>query len=205
MKDNSKMALYASQTNIGVYIAYVAGDVNNYNYGMPKIANQERSAHHQTETTEDTDRRQEESSVCTMPSQLTNDIFRTVIKEGELDMQELWLWIDSHFIKRLTYQYDWMALWRILIDKKLIRNSRWQTRQFVDQMEAWFPDAPVKCDAASINLYRSGYLGDHAYIDWNEEDFEEYKKGKQHIEGFHRLHELCKDLSLALQPAELVK
>ena len=42
MKDQQDMTLYANQTNIGVYINYVHGNVNNYNYGMPKVAGQNK-------------------------------------------------------------------------------------------------------------------------------------------------------------------
>ena len=63
----------------------------------------------------------------------------------------------------------------------------------------------IKCDAGSINLYRSGYLGDTCSSDWEEETFERRMKNKQRMEGFRRLNDLCHDLMTKLDMKKLVR
>lgn len=205
MNDQQDMTLYAKQTNIGVYIEYVHGNVNNYNYGLPKVASQHKTTAYDEVVSSEKSCEPDDTYICPTPEQLRNDIFKTAFNEGELDLVKLWLWIDANFLKRLANQYDWMALWRVLTDKHLIRNSRQTTKAFVTQMEAWFVEPPQKCNAGSINLYRSGYLGETPNCDWNEETFERRMKNKQRMEGFRRLNDLCHDLMKELDMKKLTK
>ena len=87
MKDQQDMTLYANQTNIGVYISYVHGNVNNYNYGMPKVAGQNKETARE-EAAPEKACEPDDTHICPMPEQLHNDLFKTDIKEGELDMMK---------------------------------------------------------------------------------------------------------------------
>jgi len=144
-----------------------------------------------------------------MPNKLDNMIFRTQFNDQELDLQKLWHWINNHFMKRLTYKYDWFALWRILKDKGLIRNRMVSTRDFVKQMTAWFVNQAQECicNDGNVNLYRSGYLGKTEYSNWCREKFEEQldKKPKQRIEGFDRLSDLCAEMTQDFKISSLFK
>ncbi len=126
-----------------------------------------------------------------------NIIFRTHYRGREIDHKKLWDWINEYFLKRLTYKYDWFALWRILKDSGLIQNSKTSTSDFVRQMNIWYRDVHTECvcNEGNVNLYRSGYLGKTEYKYWRKADFLEQMKPKQREEGFDRLNDLCVYLS----------
>lgn len=144
-----------------------------------------------------------------MPDNLENIIFRTHYQDHELDFQKLWIWVNRHFMKRLSNKYEWFALWRVLKDKGLIRNRMVSTRDFVRQMKAWFKDQDSECMCSdyNVNLYRSGYLGMTEYRDWCQETFEEQleKKTKQRLDGYLRLSELCADMLQAFKITDFFK
>ena len=157
---------------------------------------QTQHAHSETETT---------AVDCEKPAALTNDIFREKLPEGELDLDKLWEWIGLHFLKRLTNQYDWFALWRVLKDKRLIRNTQLSTHAFVEQMRKWYPEYKDQCKDGNVNLYRTGYLGKTEFSNWRQAIFEQTMKKKQRKEGYERLEELCRDLMTELRREDLVK
>ena len=195
MNEKEYTRTYACQTNYGLLIANVEGDVNVYanpggQGGQAQPVQEEPT----------------ESEVCTeiLVPEDDNLIFRTEVNGLPLDLERLKSWIEAYFIKRLANQYDWFALWRVLMDKHLIRNSKTTTRLFVEQMSKWFQDPPLPCEEGSINLYRSGYLGETPSCDWNDEKFENRIKGKQRMNGYFRLHDLCGDLMADMNKERLI-
>ena len=144
-----------------------------------------------------------------MPSVLINLIFKTTFNQVQL--KKLWCWIKEQFIDNIRYPYHYLSLLLFLenhhsnlLEKSYLSNSDMQT-----QMEAWFPEAKIKCSADAIGTYRNGYFNSekYTYSSWLYSygklpiDYE-YKKD-QFSAGFEALNKLCHNLEIYLSELKL--
>lgn len=131
-----------------------------------------------------------------------NLIFRRYRDGRAVDMEKLRLWIDDNFVCRVNFSYEWLALWRILVDEGFIDSGRTKASEFERQMRGWYPQAPCPCDSGALRLYRYGYLGDKPFRAWDEEEFRLKMQKKQTVKGFRRLYGLCTDLTEGLRATD---
>ena len=129
-----------------------------------------------------------------------NYIFKQNYLNGlTLNLVELKKRIKEKFFDDVCAKYDWFALWRILKDHDFLRDYKSST--FVKQMELWFGEEKLNGVAAAMNIYRSGYLGNYSFKEWEKGAFLKKMKGKQSEDGYNRLSSLCgyleKELDLA--------
>lgn len=134
-------------------------------------------------------------------AQHENLVFRKFVDRKVLDMEALYSWIAQSFLPRLTANYEWFALYRVLRDANLFESGKSKVSHFADQMSLWFPDAPYPCVAGEVRRYNRGYLGNHPYADWDRKEFRTKMEDKQSMDGFTRLDDLCGLLSVELAEA----
>jgi len=139
----------------------------------------------------------------TQEEAVENDIFKHYIDGRPLNTAKLRDWIRVHFLPRVTYNYDWFALWRLLRDHNLFDTSKDSTARFTKQMTTWFPDNASSCQADAINIYKSGYLGRTPHQLWSRQVFSQQIRPKQAKEGYDRLDSLYNELAMTFKVEEL--
>lgn len=104
--------------------------------------------------------------------------------------------IEIKLVRDIKYQYEWYAAYRILDDLKLLEEL--MLTSFAEQMNKWYPDAKVACDADAFGDYATGHTGMN-FSRWDEEKFLAEKKKNQTKKGFRKLWNLCHDIKDALK------
>lgn len=104
--------------------------------------------------------------------------------------------IEIKLVRDIKYQYEWYAAYRILDDLKLLEELK--LTSFAEQMNKWYPDAKVACDADAFGDYATGHTGMN-FSRWDEEKFMAEKKKNQTKKGFRKLWNLCHDIKDALK------
>ena len=104
--------------------------------------------------------------------------------------------IEIKLVRDIKYQYEWYAAYRILDDLKLLEELK--LTSFAEQMNKWYPDAKVPCDADAFGDYATGHTGMN-FSRWDEEKFLAEKKKNQTKKGFRKLWNLCHDIKDALK------
>lgn len=104
--------------------------------------------------------------------------------------------IEVKLLKDIKSKYEWYAAYRTLDDFKLLEDLK--LTSFASQMNTWFPDAKVPCDAEALGDYATGHTSKN-YVLWNEETFMVEKKNNQTKTGFRRLWNLCHNLKDVLK------
>ena len=139
-----------------------------------------------------------------MPKTLINYIFKQNIDQEQL--KNLWRWIKKYSIDKISYPYHYLSLLLFLENhhSSFLQKSHLSNSDMQNQMEAWFPEAKIKCSADAIGTYRNGYFNSekYTYSSWLYSygklpiDYE-YKKD-QFSAGFEALNKLCHNLELYL-------
>ena len=128
--------------------------------------------------------------------QPTNFIFKKNHDGKPIDFFTIRLYIEVKMVKDIKRQYEWYAAYRILDDLKLIEDLKLSS--FASQMNTWFPDAKVKCNAEALGDYATGHTS-MRYEKWNEETFLAEKKNNQTKTGYRKLWGICHELKDALK------
>ena len=139
----------------------------------------------------------ESSSDNASISKLENEILKKNHHGKPLDVQALHKMIADVFISDIKYGYEWLSLWRVLNDLKLLEDTK--LTAFAEQMNKWYPDAKKPCCADNMGDYYSPYLGMTSFVAWKEEEFMDQKTNKQSISGFRRLYNDCETIKNALK------
>ena len=134
---------------------------------------------------------------------LENRILKKNHHGRPIDFEKLRQIITLHFINELRHFYDWLALWRILYDLKLLEDTHMSA--FAEQMNNWFPHATKRCQTDSMDDYGAPYLGKYPYASWTDKAFIASKTPKQSMTGYLRLCDLCETLRTELQPIPVIK
>lgn len=139
---------------------------------------------------------QQAGLVC--PTNLVNYIFNK-----KVDLKRMWEWIRDHFLPSHVHDYDWFALLRFLADNQMLaKGMNTSNPYFAKQMAEWFPS--YGCTANNVKIYRTGYLGDTPYKQWNKARFSIELRSNQKIDGFNHLDRLCNTvLTLACETDDL--
>lgn len=124
--------------------------------------------------------------------QLEIFVFKKNHNGKRIDFKTLHEIIDVTFVAEIKYQYEWLSLWRILFDIKLLEDTT--LTSFTEQMNKWYPNAKKPCNADSMGDYFNPYLGLTSFVLWNEKDFMNNKTAKQSISGYRKLYNHCQNL-----------
>ena len=132
----------------------------------------------------------------------TNDKLENIVLKKNhhgktFDVQALHKMIEDVFISDIKYGYEWLSLWRVLNDLRLLEDTK--LTAFAEQMNKWYPDAKKPCCADNMGDYYSPYLGMTSFVAWKEEEFMDQKTNKQSISGFRRLYNDCETIKNALK------
>ncbi len=128
---------------------------------------------------------------------LENHVLKKNHHGKTLDVQALHKIIADVFIGGIKYGYEWLSLWRVLNDLRLLEDTK--LTAFAEQMNKWYPDAKKPCCADNMGDYYSPYLGMTSFVAWKEEEFMDQKTNKQSISGFRRLYNDCETIKNALK------
>ena len=148
---------------------------------------------------------QPSNQTTTIPTDkpLQNTILKKNHNGYPIDFEKIRQIIALHFICELCHFYDWLALWRILFDLKLLEDTRLST--FAEQMNSWFPNASKRCKADSMGDYSAPYLGAYPFASWTEEAFIDQKTTKQSLTGFRRICRLCETIREPLKKIPVIR
>ena len=128
--------------------------------------------------------------------QPTNLVFKKNYDGKPIDFFTIRLYIEVKLVKDIKHKYEWYAAYRIVDDLKLLEDLTFSS--FAKQMNAWYPDAKVACDADALGDYGTGHTSKN-YVLWKEETFLAEKKNNQSKTGFRKLSSICHDLKDALK------
>lgn len=128
--------------------------------------------------------------------QPVNLVFKKFHEGKEIDFFTIRKYIEVKLVNDIKFQYEWYAAYRIVDDLKLLEDLKLST--FAEQMNKWYPDAKVLCDADAFGDYATGHTGMN-FSRWNEVTFLAEKKKNQTKKGFRKLWSLCHDIKDALK------
>lgn len=128
--------------------------------------------------------------------QPVNLVFKKNHDGKPIDFFTLRLYIEVKVVKDIKRQYEWFAAYRIAYDLNLLEDLKLSS--FAKQMNAWYPDAKVACDAEALGDYATGHTS-MRYEKWDEDTFMTEKKNNQSKTGYRKLWNLCHDLKDALK------
>lgn len=128
--------------------------------------------------------------------QPVNLVFKKFHNGKAIDFFTIRKYIEVKLVNDIKYQYEWYSAYRIVDDLKLLEDLK--LTSFAEQMNKWYPDAKVTCDADALGDYATGHTSKN-FILWNEETFMDEKKNNQTKTGFRKLWNLCHDIKDALK------
>ena len=138
-----------------------------------------------------------------LPQLSPNEIFVGSMGDYTINMYMLWQWINDTLVRRMQYNYGWLALLLFAKHHNLLLKD--DTLSYSRQMLSWFPNIPHPCTQDQVNLYRRGFFRDtekfdyFKWINWKTPIPGDYKYLKgQHPDGFKHIQTLC----IALEAAE---
>lgn len=129
-------------------------------------------------------------------NKLENKILKKNHDGKPIDFQRLQKTIEEAFVSKIGYGYEWLSLWRILYDLRLLEDIT--LTAFAEQMNKWYPNAKKSCNADNMGDYHNPYLGTTAFAQWDEDCFASQKTTKQSIGGYRRLYNDCETIKEAL-------
>lgn len=135
----------------------------------------------------------EEQDVNKQP---VNLVFKKFHDGKAIDFFSIRKHIEEKLVNDIKHQYEWYAAYRIVDDLRLLDDLK--LTSFAEQMNKWFPDAKVACDADAFGDYATGHTCKN-FILWDEEKFEIEKKNNQTRTGFRKLWNLCNEIKDALK------
>ena len=83
--------------------------------------------------------------------QPVNLIFKKFHEGKAIDFFTIRKCIEEKLVNDIKFQYEWYAAYRIIDDLRLLDDLKLSS--FAEQMNKWFPDAKVPCDADALGDY----------------------------------------------------
>ena len=128
--------------------------------------------------------------------QPVNLVFKKNYNGKPLDFFTIRKYLEVKQVKDIKHKYEWYSGYRIFDDLKLLEELA--LTSYAEQMNTWFPDAKVPCDADALGDYATGHTSKN-YNLWNEETFLKEIKNNQSKRGFRKLSGLCHDIKDAMK------
>lgn len=125
-----------------------------------------------------------------------NLVFKKFHEGKEIDFYTIRKYIEEKLVNDIKHKYEWYAAYRIVDDLRLLEDLKLSS--FADQMNKWYPDAKVPCEADALGDYATGPTGKN-FILWDEEKFMTEKKNNQTKKGFRKLWNLCHEIKDSLK------
>lgn len=135
----------------------------------------------------------EEQGVNEQPPNL---VFKKNCNGKPLDFFTIRKYIEVKLVNDIKHKYEWYAAYRIVNDLKLLEDLKLSS--FANQMNVWYPDAKVPCDADALGDYATGHTSKNFAV-WDEETFINEKKNNQSKVGFRKLYSICHDFKDAMK------
>lgn len=128
--------------------------------------------------------------------QPVNLVFKKNYNGKPLDFFTIRKYLEVKLVKDIKRKYEWYSGYRIFDDLRLLEELA--LTSYAEQMNTWFPDAKVPCDADALGDYATGHTSKN-YNLWNEETFLSEIKNNQSKRGFRKLSSLCHDIKDAMK------
>ena len=123
--------------------------------------------------------------------QPVNLVFKKNYNGKPLDFFTIRKYLEVKLVKDIKRKYEWYSSYRIFDDLKLLEELT--LTSYAEQMNTWFPDAKVPCDADALGDYATGHTSKN-YNLWDESIFLSEIKNNQSKRGFRKLSGLCHDI-----------
>ena len=128
--------------------------------------------------------------------QPVNLVFKKNYNGKPLDFFTIRKYLEVKLVKDIKHKYEWYSGYRIFDDLKLLDD--FALTSYAEQMNTWFPDAKVPCDADALGDYFTGHTSKNYNI-WDEATFLKEIKNNQSKRGFRKLCDLCHDIKDAMK------
>lgn len=125
-----------------------------------------------------------------------NLVFKKLYNGKPIDFFTIRKAIEVKLVRDIKHKYEWYAAYRILFDLNLLEDLI--LTSFAKQMNTWFPNVIIPCDADSFGDYATGHTSKN-YNLWNRDVFLKEKKKNQTKAGFNKLDIICHNLKDALK------
>ena len=135
-------------------------------------------------------------------NQPNNYIFKQFHMRQRIDLSAIRRHIERVIIQQIKHHYEWYAAYRILMDLKLLEETR--LSKFAAQMQDWFPDASIPCTRDALGDYAVGHTS-KAFTLWDRDAFLCEKRNNQSLSGFITLFHRCEELRALLFPLPLIE
>ena len=136
------------------------------------------------------------------PEQPQNIVFRLYHKRRAVDFNAVRQQVERVVVKQMRHAYEWYAAYRVLMDIGLIDDP--MLTRFAQQMNVWFPEAPIRCNADRMGDYSVGHTAKASTL-WNSEQFRRDQRTGQSVGAFNTLLHRCEELRAALFPLPLLE
>ena len=128
--------------------------------------------------------------------QPVNLVFKKNYNGKPLDFFTIRKYLEVKLVKDIKRKYEWYSSYRIFDDLKLLEELT--LTSYAEQMNTWFPDAKVPCDADALGDYATGHTSKN-YNFWDEATFLKEIKNNQSKRGFRKISGLCHDIKDAMK------
>ena len=132
-----------------------------------------------------------------LDNQPRNLIFKQFVNRQRIDFAAVRSQVERVVLKQMRHHYEWYAAYRVLLDMGLLEEL--QLTKFAQQMQVWFPQAPIACKADSLGDYAVGHTS-KAFTLWNIDVFRQELRRGQSVTGFNVLYHRCEELRATLFP-----
>ena len=132
-----------------------------------------------------------------LDSQPRNLVFKQFVNRQRIDFAAVRSQVERVVLKQMRHHYEWYAAYRVLLDMGLLEEL--QLTKFAQQMQVWFPQAPIACKADSLGDYAVGHTS-KAFTLWNIDVFRQELRRGQSVTGFNVLYHRCEELRATLFP-----
>lgn len=140
---------------------------------------------------------------CSLPpEQPQNVVFRQYHQRRAVDYNAVRQAVERVVVRQMRHAYEWYAAYRVLMDLGLIDDP--MLTRFAQQMNIWFPDAPMRCSADRMGDYFVGHTAKASTL-WNIEQFRREQRRGQSVGAFSTLLHRCEELRAVLFPLPLLE
>lgn len=136
------------------------------------------------------------------PEQPQNVVFRQYHNRRAVDYNAVRQAVERVVVRQMRHAYEWYAAYRVLMDLSLIDDP--MLTRFAQQMNIWFPDAPIRCSADRMGDYFVGHTAKASTL-WNAEQFRRDIRRGQSVGAFNTLLHRCEELRSMLFPLPLLE
>ena len=126
-----------------------------------------------------------------------NLVFKAFSNRRPIDFATIRSVVERVIVMQMRHCYEWYAVYRVTMDLKMLDELK--LTKFAQQMQAWFPDTPLRCTADALGDYAVGHTG-KAFKLWNSEQYRQERRKRQTVTAFNILYHRCEELRAALFP-----